>query len=56
MLRAVGVSPNQLVTLLEPTGGMIPTNNAQYQNLVQRIRGMGHILENTPGNLASHLA
>ncbi len=51
LLRACGVSGEQLVNLLQPSGERMPQNQLQYDALVNRLRSMGHILECAPGNI-----
>ena len=55
LLRACGVTDQQLLTLLQPFGGQQPANLQQYTQLKDSLRRMGHILERTPGNIASQL-
>jgi len=51
LIRAVGVSGPQLLDLLRPTNGRMPTTQLEYDNLVNQLRNMGHILERSPGNV-----
>ena len=55
LLKAIGINDTQLVQLLMPTGGMMPTTAAQYRDLLQRLRRMAHIIEHVPENIASQL-
>ena len=55
LLKALHVNENQLLTLLQPFGGRFPQNQAELDDLRLRARRMGHIIENTPGNIASTL-
>ncbi len=55
ILRACGVSTHQMMTLLQPFGTNLPRNEAELASLTSEMRRMGHILENTPGNIASSL-
>ena len=55
IIRSVGVNEEQLLRLLEPTNGVLPTTDAQLQDLMLRIRRMGHVLENSHNNIASRL-
>ena len=52
ILRAIGVSDDQLVNLLQPFGGRLPANDRDFGNMKAALRRMGHILEHTPGNIA----
>ena len=45
LLRAVGVSGQQLLTLLHPIDGRMPQNQQQFDRLFNNLRSMGHILE-----------
>ena len=53
LLRAVGVTPAQLIQLLAPMQGIFPSTLPQLEELLHYIRRMGHVLENHPGNIAS---
>ena len=55
LLRAIGVSDQQLLTLLQPFNGNYPADQNQYQLLQTSLRRMGHVLENNPGKIASVL-
>ena len=55
LLRAIGVSDQQLLTLLAPFNGVFPQNEAQLSQLKTQLRRMGHVLEHAPGNIASSL-
>ena len=55
LLRAVGVSDVQLLQILTPFGGNFPQTEQELQLLKQQLRRMGHVLENSPGNIASAL-
>ena len=55
LLRAVGITTTQMVTLLQPIGGRMPANQLQYDRLITQLRSMGHILEQTPGNISEAL-
>ena len=55
LLRACGVNDNQLLTLLQPFQGLFPATPDQYQQLCTGLRRMGHIIERSPGNIASQL-
>ena len=55
LLRVISIDQNQLINLLQPNNGRLPTDQIQYDLMVSRIRQMGHILEHAPGNLLSGL-
>ena len=55
LMRAINVSPNQLVTLFQPFGGLPPATEAQFFQLRQNLRRQGHILENAHGNIGAML-
>ena len=44
LLRACQVNDNQLMTLLQPFGGLFPADAAQYNTLTMHLRCMGHII------------
>ena len=53
LLRACGVSANQMMHLLQPFNTNLPANEQQLNSLFASISRMGHITENTPGNTPS---
>ena len=55
LLRAIGISDQQLIQLLAPFNGLFPSTEAEYTQLKTNLRRMGHILERTPGNLRDGL-
>ena len=55
LLRAIGCSEQQLITLLQPLNGQLPGTLQQYRELMLRIRRMSHIIEGTPMNIGSAL-
>jgi hypothetical protein len=55
LLRAIGVTDQQLIQLLAPTGGTFPSDQPQHTNLHAALRRMGHVLEHQPGNIAQSL-
>ena len=55
LLKACRINDQQLMTLLQPFGGLFPSTNEQYTTLLTHLRRMGHIIERAPGNLASQL-
>ena len=55
LLRACEVDDIQLMQLLAPFNGLFPANQAEYDRLIILLKRMGHIIENSPGNVASQL-
>ena len=55
LLKACNVTDSQLQQLLAPTQGLFPANADQFAALQVQMRRMGHIVENSPGNIASIL-
>ena len=55
VLRATGVQPHQLTTLLHQFGGRLPMDETEYQSLLTLVRRQGHITEAAPGNIATIL-
>ena len=55
LLRACGVTNQQLIHLLTPLLGQFPATDQQLDVLFTGLRRMGHILEHAPGNLATAL-
>ena len=55
LLRAVGVSPSQLMHLLGPMLGQLSSTDQQMGTLVSYIRRMGHVLENHPSSFGNDL-
>ncbi len=45
----------QLMLLIEPFGGMMPTSGAQFHQLVQQLRRQGHVAEGVCGNITTVL-
>ena len=56
ILRAIGIQHQHLFHLLQPFQGNLPTNDAQFQQLLTQLRRYGHITEGAPGNIASTLS
>ena len=56
VLRACGVSTNQLMQLLQRFDDKYPSDEREYNTLATSLRRMGHMLEGAPGNLASALS
>ena len=55
LLRACGVTTQQFFYLLQPFGNRLPTTEQEFGQMQGNLRRMGHILERTPGNIASAL-
>ena len=55
ILRACGIGPQHLFTLLQPFQGQLPQTDQQFNQLCTQLRRYGHISENAPGNIASAL-
>ena len=55
LLRACGVSTNQMMQLLQPFNTNLPANEQQLNTLFDSMRRMGHILESTLGNIGATL-
>ena len=54
-LRATGVSPNQLLTILQPYAGRFPNTQQEFEDMTLAVRRMARIIEGHPGNLAQSL-
>ena len=54
-IKAAGISSAQLITLTQPFGGRLPTNEGELEHMFNQIRRTWHILEGSPGNLGSLL-
>ena len=54
-LRAIGVNGMQLVQILQPFQGQFPTTEPQMEDMFLTLRRQGHIMENSPNNLAHAL-
>ena len=55
LLRACGINQHQLLNVLQPYQGRFPSTEAEFNAMQLTLRRMGHILEHTPGNIASQL-
>lgn len=55
LLRAIGISDQQLIHLLTPFNGQFPATEMELTQLKTGLRRMGHILERAPGNLREGL-
>ena len=55
LLRACHCSPAQLMTLLQPLNNNLPTTEAEFRQLQDRMRRIGHVLEHAPNNVAQSL-
>ena len=53
LLNACGVNDAQLMQLLAPLQGRLPTDDLQFTQMTHYLRRMGHILEHSPGNIAA---
>ena len=48
LIRAIGVTEAQLMTLLTPFQGTLPANEARFEELKAALRRMGHIIDGAP--------
>lgn len=55
IIKAVGCSHQQLLTLLQPFNNTMPRTEQEYAQLCTSLRRMGHVLERSPYNIASSL-
>jgi hypothetical protein len=55
LLKAVGVNDAELLTLLQPTQGRFQSAPQEFDALRVLLRRMGHVLERSPGSIASSL-
>ena len=55
LVRALGCTDQQLITLLQPLNGQMPTTVGQYHDFIMRLRRMSHIIERTPMNIGQSL-
>ena len=55
LVKAVGCSQQQLLTLLQPFNSTMPRTEVEYGQLTTSLRRMGHVLERSPYNIASSL-
>ena len=55
LFRACGVSTNQMMQLLQPFNTNLPAHEQQLNALFASMGRMGHITENTPGNISAAL-
>jgi hypothetical protein len=55
LLSACNPNEHQLLMLLQDFRGRYPTTEQEYRTLTQSLRRMGHILENSPDNIAQQL-
>ena len=55
LLRARGVSTDQMMQLLQQFNTNFPANGQQLNALFASMTRMGHITENTPGNIGAAL-
>ena len=55
ILKACSPNSQQLITILQPFQGRFPSTEAEFDAMTLTLRRMGHVLENTYGNIASQL-
>jgi len=55
LLKACRVNHQQLLQILQPYQGRFPNNEMEFNAVQLTLRRMGHILENSHGNIASQL-
>ena len=55
VLKACGTNSQQFLQLLQPYQGRFPNSEAEYNALAMSLRRMGHILEDTTGNVSNQL-
>ena len=55
LLKAVGVTPQQLIQLLQRTAMRFPTTEAEFDALQVNLRRIGHVLEHSHLNIASSM-
>ena len=55
LLRACNIRPEQLMLILQPYGGSMPTTDAEFNLLVTQLRRHGHVTEGVHGNIATVL-
>ena len=55
LLRTCGVSTQQFMQVIANFGNRLPTTDEEWGNMTRFLRRMGHILEHSPGNIASTL-
>ena len=53
LLRAAGVSQQQLMMILQHYNMAYPTTPQQMAHMQNQLRRMGHMIERSPNNLAS---
>ena len=56
LLRACHISSEQMMTLLQPLNNRLPTTEADFRALQDRMRRIGHVLEHSPNNIGQSLA
>ena len=52
LFRALGVGVQRAMQLLQPLNHQMPRTQQQYNELLGRMRSVGHIAERSPGNIA----
>ncbi len=49
LLKAIGVGSRSFIDLMQPSGGRLPADENQFQDMPRRLRFMSHIIERSPG-------
>ena len=55
LLRAIGVSSQDIISVLQPVQGQFPSTEADFDTICLTLRRMGHIRETAPNDLAHAL-
>ena len=55
IFRAIGVGPQQMLPILQPLSGQLPTTAQEFNMVCMNLRRYGHITENAPGNIGQAL-
>ena len=55
LIRACGIGANQFISLTQPFGGRLPTNEEEFYVVQSQIRQTYHIIEGHPGSIGSLL-
>ena len=50
LLRKLGTSNWHIQELLRPTGGLLPRNQQEYNQFIERLKQQYHVIEHFPGN------
>eukprot|EP00959_Pyramimonas_sp_CCMP1952_P010542 220863-Pyramimonas_sp.AAC.1 len=51
LFRALGVGNQRAMQLLQPLNHQMPRTQQQYDELLERMRSIGHLSERSPGNV-----